>query len=75
LKLLEKDLKDLENEADKIVKDTSKENDNVTKEEEGIRQSEAEIQRLKEAQSMKKSEISEATEVLNDFASEQAKFK
>lgn len=75
LKLLEKDLKDLENEADKIVKDTSKENDNVTKEEEGIRQSEAEIQRLKEAQSMKKSEISEATEVLNDLASEQAKFK
>jgi len=75
LKILEKDLKDLDSEEKKNVKDIEKENDNITNQEEGIRQAEGEIASAKNAQAALKVEISSEQSQLKDLKSTQLKFK
>ena len=75
LKILEKDLKDGQSEEKKILKDIEKENDNVTRQEESIRQAEAEIVSIKNAQTAKKEEISTQEEALKSLQATQAKYK
>ena len=75
LKILEKDLKDGQSEEKKNLKDIEKENDNVTRQEESIRQAEAEIVSIKNAQTAKKEEISTKEEALKSLQATQAKYK
>jgi chromosome segregation ATPase len=75
LKILEKDLKDGQSEEKKNLKDIEKENDNVTRQEESIRQAGAEIVSIKNAQTANKEEISTQEEALKSLQATQAKYK